>query len=173
MSDYWKEMKTGGKTVAPPVTKILVPTNEALIRKARTAASWVWGIAGISAMNMALAQSNAPVRFPFGLGFTDFLYTVAHSMGVNPTYAALAINVLVLGCFVGLGFPIKKHRIWAFILSIVLMVLDTGVLFWITRLTMDLPLIALFLHGVAIYSISLGMNASKLYNQRKKSGDAI
>ncbi len=180
MNDYWQEVKNGPKTAAPPQTKVLVPTNEALIRKVNASASTLWFVTVVSVINLVLVHIGGPIRFAFGLEMTDLIYAVGHAASAQSQTAgsvvfgvALVMNLFVLGGTAALGWCLKKYQEWAFVVSLILIVADLAVIGWITMKTADLPIVEVLVHCVLIYSLWMGMTAAKLYNTRRKSGDAI
>src|ERR1041384_4645418 len=102
MSNYWDEVKNPSKTAEPPLTTVLVPTNEALIRKINAAATTLTFIAAVSVINLGLTYVQSPIRFSFGVVLTDLVLIVgaaSHESGLP--VVALGIDALILGL---LGF---------------------------------------------------------------------
>ncbi|HYC71713.1 MAG TPA: hypothetical protein VEB66_10930 [Opitutaceae bacterium] len=83
--------------------------------------SWFWWIAGLSLINTVMAHTGSDWGFAIGLGFT---LIVDHALQ-NFKVVALAIDLIAIGSFVGLGLLARKGHVWAFIVGAVLYAVDT------------------------------------------------
>ena len=173
MSNYWDEVKNPPKTAQPPLTKVLVPTNEALIRRTNTAANTLWFVVAFSAINIALVHVQSPIWFIFGLQVAYVIDVVGRELGSIAPFVALVINVVLFGLVGFAGWRMKKFEAWAFIFGLSLVGVDVAAIIWVTTKTYDLPLFTLFVRIVITYLLWLGTKAAKLYRERRKTGDAI
>ncbi len=159
-------------TTSLQTAEVLVPTNEALVRKVKAGAGWLWLIAGLSVANLVLTHFEAPIRFAVGLGATDLVYEIGQDLNPVLGYAALAVDAVAIGILVYLGFRAKAFRVWAFVTALALMLSDTGILLWLSWLNEELNLAGLMLHLAAMYFLVVGLRAARLHNRRKEISDA-
>lgn len=173
MSNYWKEIDAISKEPgALPLIKVLVPTNEALIRKTKNGAAWTWALAALSVANLALAYFEAPIRLTFGLAITDVLFGFGQAYGPLASYVALALSAPLLGVFVYLGVQAENFKVWAFVSLLVFMAADTGFLIWYAWLTGSSGIATMLFHLLAFAFLWDGWKAAKLYATRRQRGDA-
>lgn len=112
-------------------------------------ANWFWWIAGLSAINTALAHSGSDTSFVIGLGFTLIVDAVLQTL--KPV--ALAIDALALGAFFAFGWFARRGHFWAFVTGIVLYVIDALIL-----LPLQLWMSVAF-HGLALFGLFRGAGA--------------
>jgi hypothetical protein len=93
-------------------------------QRIRGGVSWFYWIAGLSVVNSVLALAGAGFRFIFGLGITQLIDNLAHGFGGAAQAVALALDCVVAGVFIVLGIFASKRQSWAFIVGLVLLVLD-------------------------------------------------
>ena len=86
----------------------------------QSSARWFWWIAGLSAVNVAMAMSQGQTRFVAGLAFTE----IAHALFESNLPIAFLIDALFIGGFGFLGLKAKQGASWAFIVGIVVYVCD-------------------------------------------------
>ncbi len=84
-------------------------------------ARWFWWIAGLSLINTIVAHTGGTMSFVMGLGFT----LIADAFFQQYKVIAFAIDLCFLGFFFAVGWFGTKGRLWAFILGIVVYVLDS------------------------------------------------
>jgi len=172
MSDYWKEVNAIAKEPSGPQrSKILVPTNEALVRKAKTGAQWAWALGGLSIFNLGLAYFRAPIRLGYGLGITEALFEVGRAIASWLGYVALALDIGLVGVVVWLGLQARSFKVWAFASLLGFLVADTGVLVWFAWITGTNRIATMLIHLLAFAFLWDGLKVSKLYQKRKESGD--
>ena len=169
MSDYWKDIEKNPAPVSSSAEEFLIPTNQKLIRQISASAAWLWAFAGLSVVNLVLAYVKAPLRMVVSFFFTEFGFEVGRAVGPALTGVALALDALVIGFVVFLGFQARKFRAWVFILGIGILVVDAALLYFFSTLAGLWPFL---LHGLAIYFLVLGLKAAKILNQRTKIGKA-
>ncbi len=173
MSNYWKQIESIQNTPsAPKSDDVLVPTNEALVRKIKVGAGWPFWIAGLSVLNAALTHFEAPIRFAVGLVMTDLIYAIGHALNPALAYVAVGLDAMILGFLIFLGVQARRSRIWAFVTAITLLVLDVGVQFWVSAEAESLSIIGIIFHALAIHYLVAGMLAANLHNTRVKEGKA-
>ncbi|HEX2853767.1 MAG TPA: hypothetical protein VHO24_11055 [Opitutaceae bacterium] len=170
MSDYRNELSAATKPApATPAAEFLVPTNAKLLRQVGTAATWLWVMAGASAINLLLLYVKSPIGIVAGLYLTSLIFAIGHELGAILLGVALIVDALGLGFFILLGFQMKKWRSWAFITGIGLVGIDGVLIYFFTPLAGIWPFL---IHALAIYFLFLGLKAAKLLNQRKAVGKA-
>ncbi|HSN90872.1 MAG TPA: hypothetical protein VLS93_06560 [Anaeromyxobacteraceae bacterium] len=104
---------------------------EALEKRLRSGASWFFWIAGLSLVNTVMAVTGSDQAFLLGLAVTqaaDALATVWIQQGGPEAarWVAVGFDVVVVGLFVGAGLLAARKKGWAFVLGIVLYVLDAA-----------------------------------------------
>lgn len=90
----------------------------------RGGVSWFYWVAGLSVVNSVLAIAGAGFRFIFGLGITQVIDGIAESFGGPAKVVALGLDCVVAGIFILLGVFAGKRHSWAFIVGMVLLLLD-------------------------------------------------
>lgn len=85
-----------------------------------SAARWFWWIAGLSVVNTVLTHTGSDVSFLLGLGFT----LISDHVFKDYAPVAYAIDLLCIGFFVGIGFIALRGYRWAFVVGLVIYVLD-------------------------------------------------
>jgi hypothetical protein len=100
-----------------------------LIAQIKSGANWFYWVAGLSLVNSAISLFNGNWSFFAGLGVTqviDGVISVAdNSTGVMIVkVVAFLIEVFIAGIFIGCGVFANKFHQWAFIVGIILYILD-------------------------------------------------
>ena len=95
----------------------------------RNGASWFYWIAGLSVINMIIYIGGSDVAFLAGLGLTQLaqaLVDVSIESGAPSAlrFVAIAINLVLIAVFAFFGYYAGKGSSAAFIIGIVLYVLD-------------------------------------------------
>lgn len=135
---------------APPFAPAAAndPSQEARIR---SGASWFYWVAALSFINTVLLLTKIGIGFAVGLGFTSITDRVFYSAPVM----ALVISAFCSGVIAIFGwFAIKRHA-WAFIVGLLLLVLDTVIC------VLDQSWISVAFHVWAIVSIFMAFRASR------------
>jgi hypothetical protein len=104
-------------------------------------------IAGFSAINTVLLLASAPFVMAIGLAVTRI--RAEGAMG-----AVLALNAVVIGIFVALGFFASRGSKAAFIIGLLLYAGDTALLL------LDNPalhIVSIVVHGIFLFSIFKGL----------------
>jgi hypothetical protein len=127
------------------------------VRLIRSGANWFIWIAGLSLVNSVLFAIGSNWAFFLGLGATQFVDAFGKEIitGTTGQVLALVVDVLIAGIFVGIAFVARNGTQWAFILGMVLVVLDALLLAWVTDWA------AVAFHGLALYFMVRGFQASR------------
>ncbi|MHC4641204.1 MAG: TMEM199/VMA12 family protein [Planctomycetota bacterium] len=142
------------------------PDNEILILKSQveSGANWFLWIAGLSLVNSFLILANIEWGFFFGLGITQVIDAIALEVGGDGNYiariVAFAFDVIAASIFALFGLLSKKGRCWAFVVGMVLYVLD-AMLFLVAK-----DFFGLAFHGFAFYCIINGYKSSRMLRDR-------
>jgi hypothetical protein len=148
-----EEKKVGGVDEADPLWEA----------HAKSGANWFYWIAGLSVINSLAFIGGANFSFLAGLGLTHLVEAVVgelvkQGMPGAVKLAALAFDFVVIGMFVLLGFYANKRWAAAFIIGIVIYLLD-GVLL----LVLGAFAPAVF-HAFALFFIIRGFIACRKLN---------
>jgi len=146
----------------PFVTPTLTSQDYAAIAKSDPAiisgARWFWWIAGLSLINTIVAHTGGNMSFVMGLGFTLIADAVFHEYMV----IAFIIDLFFLGFFVAIGWFATKGRVWAFIVGIVVYVLDLAIyLYFQDWLPVAFHALALFYIFRAMGTLRTAIKAAK------------
>jgi len=125
----------------------------------KAAAGWFVWIAGLSMVNSVLSISGAGLRFIFGLGIAQVVDGIAHSAENSGAVLDLIINGFVAGIFVVFWNFARKGEKWAFIVGMLLYLLD-GLL-----LLMFKDILGIAFHAYALFRIYGGLKALPLLEQ--------
>lgn len=123
-------------------------------------ASWFYWIAGLSLINSAIMLfSESDWGFIFGLAITQVVDVVAKSLGedlgIGVKLAAFGFDLLAAGFFVAMGYLAHRRMGWAFIVGMIVYLLD-GLLY--------LPMMYLWglgFHAFALVSMWGGFQAGQ------------
>ncbi|HEV8181659.1 MAG TPA: hypothetical protein VGQ61_04755, partial [Candidatus Angelobacter sp.] len=105
-------------------------------------------IAGFSAINTVLLLAGAPFVMAIGLAVTRI--RAEGEMG-----AVLALNAVVIGIFVALGFFASRGSKAAFIIGLLLYAGDTALL--LLSENPALHVVSIIVHGIFLFSIFKGL----------------
>lgn len=92
-------------------------------------ANWFYWIAGLSAVNTALDLFDVNIRFILGLGITQVVDALARETGSSGGVIPLLVNAVVIGVFVFFGVKANAKATWAFLVGMILYLLDGALLF--------------------------------------------
>jgi hypothetical protein len=135
----------------------------ALFERGKNGAAWFYWVAGLSAINTAIALAGNDWGFALGLGVTTIANAIA-LQGVPPEHRSTAIgvavvfNVIVLGCVVLCGWLAQKRFLVPFALGMFLYLLD-GLLYLLLGNVMSI-----LLHGFALFCMWNGFSAYRQLN---------
>ncbi len=127
----------------------------ALEGAAMSGANWFLWIAGLSAINTGLFLSGSDWMMIVGLGSTALLSWMFVDTGLLGVIVAIGATLTMGGLFAGIGLFARKRLAWAFIVGMVLYVLD-GALFLLVG-----DYLSVAFHAYATYSIFRGFQAMR------------
>ena len=133
-----------------------------LEKQMKNGASWFFWIAGLSLINSLVFLFGGSIYFVVGLGITqivdgifDILATeISPDLTLFIQIVGLAINLVILGVLVFLGFKARNRKKWAFITGLVLYGLDVLILIWAG------DLFSILFHALALYGFFQGYRAA-------------
>ncbi len=102
--------------------------NDAL-NSARNGANWFYWIAGLSLVNSLISVFGGQWNFIVGLGITQVVDAIVSHGGeatgiTAPKIIGLIVDLVIAAIFVVCGFFSNNLQIWAFVIGIVLYLLD-------------------------------------------------
>jgi hypothetical protein len=130
-------------------------------RSIRNGAWWLFVIAALSAINFLIFVLGGDLSFVIGLAFTQYAAAFAQLYGGNVTILAVIVSLIVTAIFLVCGIYARKGKVWAFIMAIVVYVLDTCLFILIQEWY------SIAFHVFALIFIFMGMIAS--YKIRKNN----
>jgi hypothetical protein len=146
-----------------------VPANpiDTYTNSMRSGANWFFWIAGLSAVNSIVNAFHGEWGFVVGLGGTQLIDGIAAALieesegatGTTITAVALVLNLIVASVFVLFGVLANKRFGWAFILGMVIYLLD-GLLFLLVQ-----DWLSLGFHAFALFCIYAGYASLKKLEQ--------
>lgn len=135
----------------PPAFAPASAHDPELDARIRSGASWFYWVAGMSVINSVLLMTKSGIGFAVGLGFT----AITDHVFRNSPAIALVISVLCSGVIALFGyFAIKRHA-WAFIVGLLVLLLDTGLC------VLEEAWISVAFHAWAVISIFMAFRASR------------
>ncbi len=141
--------------------------HDELKQSYKSGANWFYWIAGLTIITSLITLGGGGIRFLFGLGITQLFdgigHVLAEQVGSAAKVVALVLDLLVTGVFVGLGVLANKRLLWAYLLGMVLFLLD-GVLSLV--LTDWISLIA---HAVVLFFLFRGFQAGRELESLEKN----
>jgi len=125
------------------------------------AASWLWSVAALSAVNFFAAALRLGFYFPVGAAWATRLGIDAHGGGEPPETVTVGwvLGLLFVAIWVVLGYFCRHLHLWAFLLALVLLAGDALQCF------MDQDWLSLAFHGWVIWRLAGGLVAA--YHIRK------
>ena len=116
-----------------PEQEKIAADNYDLLRRTKSGANWFYWIAALSLVNSIIFLFGGNVSFIAGLGITQLLDAVVDQLTRNDNFSAVkiitfAVDFIIAGIFVSCGLWSNKLEIWAFVVGMVLYVLDTVLL---------------------------------------------
>jgi len=160
---------TEGAVLPPPLPRANATDaqSEALVKKITSGAHWLYWVAGLSGINILLTHLGVEWRFAVGLGITELIYAIGLQFGSIGTAAGAFFSIVAIGCLGGLGYAAAKRQLWAFILGIIALSLDTLLLVLLGALAGTNFLIGIIIHVVAIVFLGIGCNALWKFKKRQ------
>jgi len=140
-----------------------------LTQRLNSAASWFYVLAALSVVNSLIATFGGTIRFIFGLGITSVVDAIIAEtkVGAAGTIISLVFTLAMAGLFVVFGFLSKKGYHWAFIIGMVIYLLD-GLLLLLPR-----DYLGAAFHAYVLFRLYQGLAASRKLSELKQSQIAI
>ncbi len=138
--DYWapaakftelqEALAAAGPAPAPITPPPTAPSNDATAEATlNSSASWFYCVAGLSLVNVICAFVGKGVTFYFGLGMPEAIIGFSDGVGAGGRMVALLVSLLIVGCFALFGVFAYKRHTWAFIVGLILYIIDAGLLY--------------------------------------------
>ena len=124
--------------------------------KLRSGGSWLYWVAGFTAFNFISGIANFNIQFSMGLGFTELAGYLVRSGGTASATVGTVFTVFAILLLVALGYFACRGQVWAFIVGIVVLGLDTLLLLF------GLPdsLLSIAFHVWAVVSLIGGLRVA-------------
>ncbi|MBL0350192.1 MAG: hypothetical protein IPP68_07450 [Elusimicrobia bacterium] len=109
-----------------------LPSQETLVKRIRSGASWFVWIALLSAINSIATMLGSAYNFVIGLGITRANDALAitrqsHLGPLSTDLFALIVDGIFIGMFLFFGKVARTGKLWPFIVGMVIYVLDSSV----------------------------------------------
>lgn len=99
-----------------------------LSQRYKSGANWFYWIAGLTIITSLITFFGGGIRFLISLGLTQFIDGVAQGLatelGSGVQIVGLVLDVIVTGVFVLFGYLANKKMLWAYVLGMVVFLLD-------------------------------------------------
>lgn len=115
----------------------------------RSSAKWFYWIAGLSLLNSIINLYNGDFTFVIGLGITQ-IFDAGTRYGGLVQMITLAINLIISGTYLAIGYYASRWVSWVFLTGIILYSLDTLIVLGVH----DFPLI--LFHCIALFALVRG-----------------
>ena len=131
-----------------------IPVDEArLAMTARSGANWFYWVAALSIINSVISLSGGHVSFLAGLAIPQVADVYAAHLGYVGPYFSLGTDLVLAFFFCGFGYLTTHGSRAAFIVGMVLYVLD-GAVFFLFKLWLPLAF-----HGFVLFQMIVGWRA--------------
>jgi len=140
-----------------------------LTQRLNSAASWFYVLAALSVVNSLIATFGGTLRFIFGLGITSVVDAIVAgaNVGTVGSIVSLVFTVAMAGLFAIFGFLSRKGYHWAFIVGMVIYLLD-GLL-----LLLPGDYLGAAFHAYVLFRLFQGLAASRKLSELKQSQRTI
>jgi hypothetical protein len=108
--------------VAPATNGAADPATRAQLK---SGAGWFYWIAGLSLVNSIAAVSGTDWRFILGLGVTQVIDVIGEGFGGGAKVVCFGLDLVAAAVLVMFGIFGNKGHLWAFIVGMVLLALDS------------------------------------------------
>lgn len=99
-----------------------------LTQRFKSGANWFYWIAGLTLITSLIAFFGGGIRFLISLGSTQIIDGIAEGLstevGGGAKVVALVLDIIVAGAFVLFGYLAGQRHLWAYMLGMVLFLLD-------------------------------------------------
>jgi len=120
-------------------------------------ASWLYWVAGLSAVNTVIHASGGTMTFSMGLGLTQYLSGIGNVLGPMAKTITIVASVVVIVILALLGYMACRGAVWAFIAGIVILILDTLLLIPVASTAW----LSIAFHIWAIVSLFMGLKIAR------------
>lgn len=125
-------------------------------QKVKVASGWIASIGVFSLINsIVFLLFNGNINFLIGLGISQLIDDIGISFGDSGLWISILVNAILTIIFYLFAYNAKKQRRWAFILTIVIYILDSLFFIYVQ------DYIAFAFHLLAIHYIFQGLKAIK------------
>jgi len=160
-------MTPSSPTSSPPPETAILQSHFKAVNQLKGGASWFYWIAGFSLINSLILLAGSEWNFLIGLGLTQVFDAIAKMLStemngmVSLIIQAIAflMDIGVAGLFVVFGWLAKKRYAWAFIVGMILYVLD-GLIFVLVGSWLNVGF-----HAFALFGLYGGLKA--IYTLRR------
>jgi hypothetical protein len=130
-----------------------------LLQGYKSGVKWFYWIAGLSLVTSIISVSGGSWRFILSLGTTQLIDELAKALS-GPEFGpfhviGLVLDLLVTGMFVGFGLLAGKRFLWAYILGMVIFLLD-GLILLIAP-----DVIGIIFHALVLFWMFRGLQAGR------------
>lgn len=129
--------------------------DAALVAQMKSGASWFYWIAGLSLVNSIAAATGKEFHFVLGLGITQVFDAIGAEVGGAGRLVTLVLDLVAAGVLVLFGVLGSKRHLWAFIIGMALLALDT------ILLLLFQSWISVGFHVFVLYCLFRGMQACR------------
>jgi len=158
--------------ILPPAPNLL-PADQTelavMAQRLNSAASWFYVLAGLSVVNSLIATFGGTLRFIFGLGITSVMDAVVAGMkvGAAGNIINFVFTLAMVGLFVVFGYLSKKGYHWAFVVGMVIYLLDGLLLLLVS------DYLGAAFHAYVLFRLYQGLAASRKLGELRQSASAI
>lgn len=133
--------------------------HQEVSQRYRNGANWFYWIAALTMITSIIAHFGGGWGFLIGLGVTQIIdgmgEVFAAELGSAPKVIALVLDMIVTGVFVLFGYLANKKYLWAYMLGMVVFLLD-GLLFLLFQ-----DLLGVIVHAVVLFFMFRGYLAGR------------
>ena len=130
-----------------------------LLQSYKSGVKWFYWIAGLSLITSIISISGGSWRFILSLGTTQLIDELAKALSGSEfgpfNVIGLVLDLLVTGMFVGFGLLAAKKFLWAYILGMVIFLLD-GLILLIGQ-----DVIGIIFHALVLFWMFRGLQAGR------------
>ena len=125
----------------------------------RSGANWFYWIAGLTLVTSIISLLGGGWRFFLSLGVTQLIDAIAvvtaESLGDATKVVAIVLDIFISAMFAGFAFLAMKRHMWAYVLGMVVFVLDA----LLSIVLLDF--IGIIVHGFVLFMMIRGFVAGR------------
>lgn len=125
----------------------------------KSGANWFYWIAGLTLITSIMGLTGGGWRFFLSLGTTQIIdaiaYAAADDLGNATKVIAIVLDIFITAMFVAFGVLAAKRQLWAYMLGMVVFLLDG----FVSLLIFDW--LSVLMHGVALFFMFRGYMAGR------------